>query len=113
MTLPATMSGVQLLRHGGPEALVWSDAIPVPMPGSGEALVQVLAAGVNNTDINTRIGWYAKEVRGATEAADTGGDVDDGGWSGALSFPLTQGGDLCGRVVALGPGPTPPGSAPG
>lgn len=101
MTLPATMSGVTLTRHGGPEALQWRDDLPVPVPGPGEVLVKVLAAGVNNTDINTRIGWYAPEVTGATE--ETGDEVEAGGWSGALDFPLVQGGDLCGRVVAVGP----------
>jgi len=90
MTRPAAMSGVQLVRHGGPEALVWRDDLPVPQPGPGEVLVRVLAAGVNATDINTRIGWY-----GAEEAA---------GWAGALAFPRIQGSDLCGRVVALGTG---------
>jgi alcohol dehydrogenase len=95
MTIPKTMRGVQLTGHGGPEKLVWSDAIPTPRPGPGEALVRVLAAGVNNTDINTRIGWYAKDA-----------DSDEGGWAGALPFPLIQGGDLCGEVVALGEGVT-------
>ncbi|MEM8538317.1 MAG: zinc-binding dehydrogenase, partial [Pseudomonadota bacterium] len=33
-------------------------------------------------------------------------DVDAGGWSGALTFPLIQGGDLCGEIVALGEGVT-------
>ena len=97
------MSGVQLIGHGGPEKLVWNDAIPVSQPKAGEALLQVLAAGVNNTDINTRIGWYAKEVREATDASGAG-DVEAGGWGGALPFPLIQGGDLCGRVVAVGTG---------
>jgi NADPH:quinone reductase-like Zn-dependent oxidoreductase len=91
MTVPATMSGVQLVRHGGPEALVWRDDLPVPQPGPGEVLVRVLAAGVNATDINTRTGWYGA----ADEAA---------GWAGALGFPRIQGSDLCGRVVALGAG---------
>ena len=100
MVLPATMSGVRLIRHGGPEALEWATDIPVPRPGPGEALVRVLAAGVNNTDINTRVGWYAKEVTGAT--ADTQDGVEAGGFAGALRFPLIQGGDLCGHVVALG-----------
>ncbi len=104
MTLPKTMQGVQLTGHGGPDMLVWNDAIPVPDPGPGEVLVQVAAAGVNNTDINTRLGWYAKEVSGATDAVDTDGGVESGGWSGALSFPLIQGADLCGTVVALGDG---------
>ena len=92
MTLALTMSGVQLVRHGGPEVLVWRDDIPVPRPGAGEVLMRVLAAGVNATDINTRVGWYGKGEGRAT------------GWAGALSFPRIQGSDLCGRVVALGEG---------
>lgn len=90
MSLPATMCGVELTGHGGPEMLRWREDIPVPRPGPGEVLVRVLAAGVNMTDINTRLGWY-----GADEAA---------GWSGALAFPRIQGSDLCGRVAALGAG---------
>lgn len=105
MGLPATMSGVLLTRHGGPEALVWSDSLPVPVPGPGEALVQVLAAGVNNTDINTRLGWYSAAVTGATSDRAV---AEAGGWAGALAFPRIQGGDLCGRVVALGQGVTSP-----
>nr|WP_246162426.1 zinc-binding dehydrogenase [Roseovarius faecimaris] len=100
--MPATMSGVYLTRHGGPEALEWRQDIPVPPPGPGQVLVRVLAAGVNNTDINTRIGWYAAEMTGATEETDQ--EVEAGGWGGALRFPLIQGGDLCGEVVALGEG---------
>lgn len=104
MTLPATMSGVWLTRHGGPEALEWRDDIPVPVPGPGQVLVRVLAAGVNNTDINTRIGWYAPEVKGATDADVSVGDYAAGGWGGALDFPRIQGGDLCGEVVTTGSG---------
>ena len=102
MAIPATMKGVQLTGHGGPEKLVWNDAIPTPRPGPQEVLVRVLAAGVNNTDINTRIGWYSKDVTDSTEAVDTDADVEAGGWSGALKFPLIQGGDLCGEVVEIG-----------
>ena len=105
-TLPAAMRGVYLTRHGGPEALEWREDIPVPRPGAGEVLVRVRAAGVNNTDINTREGWYAAEVTGAT--GETGEGVAAGGWSGALRFPLIQGGDLCGEVVARGEGVTAP-----
>ena len=90
MTLPRTMQAVHLTRHGGPEALVWRDDIPVPRPAQGEVLVQVLAAGVNRTDVNTRIGWYGRESRA--------------GWAGEMEFPRIQGSDLCGRIVALGDG---------
>lgn len=90
-SLPQTMSGVQLAGHGGPDMLVWRDDIPVPRPASGEVLVKVLAAGVNMTDINTRLGWYGGEGRAA-------------GWAGELAFPRIQGADLCGRIVALGQG---------
>jgi len=92
MTLPATMSGVHLTGHGGPEMLVWRDDLPRPKPAPGEVLVRVLAAGVNMTDVNTRIGWYAAD--------------GEGGWAGAMDLPRIQGGDLCGRVVELGAGVT-------
>lgn len=100
--IPTTMQGVQLLGHGGPDKLAWNDAIPVPQPGSGQVLVKVLAAGVNNTDINTRVGWYSSDVTGATEDVSGGEGVEAGGWAGALHFPRIQGGDLCGRVVTIG-----------
>ena len=90
MNVPGLMSGVHLTGHGGPEMLVWRDDIPVPRPGAGEVLVQVLAAGVNMTDVNTRLGWYGREGRA--------------GWAGEMAFPRIQGSDLCGRVVALGAG---------
>ena len=94
MTLPQIMSGVQLTRHGGDAALLWRDDIPVPRPGPGQVLVRVLAAGVNMTDVNTRVGWYGREGRA--------------GWAGEMAFPRIQGSDLCGRVVALGAGVTDP-----
>ncbi|WP_420585987.1 alcohol dehydrogenase family protein [Ruegeria sp.] len=101
MTTPKTMSGVHLTHHGGAEALTWREDIPVPVPGPGQVLVRVTAAGVNNTDINTRVGWYSSDVTGATDAVDQ--EVEAGGWGGALQFPRIQGGDLCGIVEAVGP----------
>lgn len=102
MSLPATMKGVTLTGHGGFETLEWRDDLPVPSPSAGQVLVRVLAAGVNNTDINTRIGWYAPEVTGATDNVDQ--EVAAGGHAGAMAFPRLQGGDLCGEVVAVGSG---------
>ncbi|MGR3290229.1 MAG: zinc-binding dehydrogenase, partial [Paracoccaceae bacterium] len=58
--------------------------------------------GLNNTDINTRIGWYAPEVTGATDTVDSNADIQAGGWDAAEHFPRIQGGDLCGRIVAMG-----------
>lgn len=93
MDLPSTMSGVALTGHGGPEKLVWRDDLPVSPPGPRDVLIKVSAAAVNNTDINTRIGWYSKN-----EA-----DSEDAGWSGnALQFPRIQGADVCGYIVAVG-----------
>ncbi len=102
--IPQVMSGVYLTRHGGPDALEWRDDIPVPSPGAGQVLVRVLAAGVNNTDINTRIGWYSSDVSGATEDVGENADIEVGGWGGAIRFPRIQGGDICGAVVAVGDG---------
>ncbi len=99
---PATMTAVLLTGHGGPEVLQVRHDVPVPSPAPGQALVRVTAAGVNNTDINTRIGWYSKSVTGATEGVPEDTGIDDGGWGGSLAFPRIQGADLCGTVVALG-----------
>jgi len=87
------MKGLQLTGHGGPDKLVLRDDLPLPKPGPREVLIKVSAAGVNNTDINTRIGWYAK----------TDGDSSNASWSGeSLHFPRIQGADVCGAVVAVG-----------
>jgi len=108
MTLPETMKAVVLTGHGGLDKLEWREDVPVPRPDAGEVLIRVGASAVNNTDVNTRTGWYSKAVRGDTGAAATdgyGGASDaDGAWSGALSFPRIQGADCCGEIVAVGDG---------
>ena len=92
------MTGVVLTGHGGPENLVWRDDLPVPMVGADDVLVRVNAAGVNNTDINTRLAWYSK---GDAEASDAS-------WSGIpVTFPRIQGADVCGNIVAVGSGVDP------
>ena len=112
ISVPETMHAVVLTGHGGFDRLEYRDDVPVPVPAEGQVLVKVAAAGINNTDINTRIGWYSKKVTGATDTGGSGGydsDVgDDGSWSGApLVFPRIQGADACGRIVAVGIGVDP------
>ncbi|HSY23478.1 MAG TPA: zinc-binding alcohol dehydrogenase family protein [Polyangiaceae bacterium] len=74
------MRALRFHRHGpSREALVVED-IPVPTPGPGEALVQVLAAGLNPSD--------AKNVEGAFPQT---------------TLPRIPGRDFAGRVVAGSP----------
>ena len=105
--IPQKMSGVYLTGHGGLEKLVYKEDIKVPIPKSGELLIQVKGAGINNTDINTRLGWYSKKVTSDTNSSDQEdldlADKSDGSWSGTpLQFPRIQGGDICGYVVQVG-----------
>jgi NADPH:quinone reductase-like Zn-dependent oxidoreductase len=107
MTLPAVMRAVLLTGNGGYDCLDTRNDVPVPVPAAGELLIKVGAAGVNNTDINTRIGWYSKAVAEATDAGTASGlaGAEDDGWSGeAFRFPRIQGADACGRIVAVGDG---------
>ncbi len=107
--LPSTMAAVLLTGHGGLDRLDYRADVPVPRPGAGEVLIRVGAAGVNNTDVNTRIGWYSKEVSEGTSSGGAGGfetaGAADASWAGAaLTFPRIQGIDACGRIVAVGAG---------
>jgi NADPH:quinone reductase-like Zn-dependent oxidoreductase len=90
------MKAMVTTGHGGRDQLVYRE-VPMPVLQAGEVLLRVLAAGINNTDINTRLGWYgaATKPHVAPEAAL--------GWNGVTPFPLIQGADCCGRVVALAP----------
>ncbi len=100
---PEKMAAVLLTGHGGVEKLEYRTDVPTPSPDADEVLIKVLATGVNNTDINTRIGWYSGEAGGSTaEFAQAGKAVEAGGWSGELAFPRIQGADVCGQIVALG-----------
>jgi len=101
----STMKAVVTVGNGGYDKLVYCD-VPVPALGAGEVLLQVLAAGVNNTEINTRLGWYSSSVTGGTEetASAEATERADGGWNEGTPFPFIQGTDCCGRVAAVAPG---------
>lgn len=106
MTLPKTMHAMVTMGHGDLDQMVWHQDWPRPEPAVGEVLIRVLACGLNNTDVNTRSGWYSKAVSEAT----TGGAFDDVNdedptWGGApIQFPRIQGADVCGEIVAVGAG---------
>ena len=44
-------------RHGGPDVFELREA-PDPVPGDGEILIRVRAAGINFADLLARIGLY-------------------------------------------------------
>ena len=103
-----SMKAVVTTGNGGYEKLEYRD-VPIPALASGEVLLQVLAAGVNNTEINTRLGWYSSTVTTGTEALTTAEKEKakakaNGGWNEATPFPFIQGTDCCGRVVAVASG---------
>ncbi|MFJ2954449.1 NADP-dependent oxidoreductase [Streptomyces sp. NPDC087270] len=79
-----TMRAVRLHEHGGPEVLRY-DEVPIPVPGPGEALVRVHAAGVNPPD------WY---LRGGLTTIP--GEPDS-----TVGLPVTPGTDVSGVVEAV------------
>lgn len=97
-----TMKAVVTTGNGDYDRLEYRD-VPIPVAGPGELLLKVLAAGVNNTEINTRLGWYSSSVTSGTEqfasSDDDKGQLTDGGWNAGTPFPFIQGTDCCGEVV--------------
>lgn len=89
--IPKHMSAVLLTGHGDYDMLDYRTDVATPVPKPGEVLIQVGAAGINNTDINTRTAWYT--------------DGEDGSWGGtAMQLPRIQGADVCGHIVGVGHG---------
>jgi NADPH:quinone reductase-like Zn-dependent oxidoreductase len=100
-----TMRAVLLRGHGGFDQLQYRADVPLPEPAQGEVLIRIGAAAINNTDINTRVGWYSKSVTGATQGTSLFAAAEDTAWTGiAVQFPRIQGADACGRIVAVGRG---------
>jgi NADPH:quinone reductase-like Zn-dependent oxidoreductase len=98
------MTAVVTIGTGGYDQLQVRE-VPIASPGPGEVLLHVLAAGINNTDINSRIGWYGSTVTVSTQEAIAKAETEQrpSGWNEATPFPLIQGTDCCGRVVAVAP----------
>lgn len=82
MKKPQNIRVVEYDRTGGVEVLELREH-PVPEPGDGQVLVEVIAAGINHIEAFIRAG-REPEVR--------------------TPFPRRQGSDFAGIVVAIGPG---------
>jgi NADPH:quinone reductase-like Zn-dependent oxidoreductase len=77
--VPTTQQAIVQTGHGGPDVLQLK-SIPVLQPAPGQVLIEVYAAAVNPMD------WKGRQ-----------------GAAGATS-EVVPGGDVAGRVVAIGPG---------
>ncbi len=76
------MRAVVLVKHGPPEEALELREWPEPVPGDGEVLIDVAAAGINFADIVARVGLYPD----------------------APKPPCVMGYEVAGTVAALGPG---------
>lgn len=83
--MTAPMRALLLTRYGGPDAAALGSA-PRPVPGAGELLVRVRAAGLNPVDFKTREGKLKLIQR--------------------YSLPVVMGNELAGLIEAVGPGVT-------
>ena len=78
------MKAVVFEEFGGPEVLQYVD-LPIPVPGPGQVLVKMRAAGVCKADWRVRTGrsqWLT------------------------CPFPVTIGYEMAGTIAGLGPGVT-------
>ena len=101
-----TMKAVVTASNGGFEQLQCR-VVKRPQPADKEVLIRVLAAGMNNTEINTRVGWYSDSMTQSTSAVASFQVQQkeipiDGGWNEITPFPFVQGTDCCGEVIQLG-----------
>jgi NADPH2:quinone reductase len=55
------MHAIQISEIGGPEVLKWAE-VPSPLPGPGEVVVRLAAAGLNYVDTYFRTGLYPHEL---------------------------------------------------
>ena len=72
------MKAIRVKQVGGPEVLKLEDIAPIEEPGPGQAVVRVVAAGVNFMDINQRRGSYSRQVP-FTPGAEGAGVVESVG----------------------------------
>lgn len=99
------MRAVTVPVPGGPEALVVAEVAP-PVPGPGEVLLDVVAAGVNRADVLQRQGFYPPPpgapaypgLEASGHVAAVGADVT--GWRvGDAACALLSGGGYAAQVA--------------
>jgi NADPH2:quinone reductase len=56
------MKSIRVEKHGGPEVLKFVDVAAIEPPGPGQAVVRVVAAGLNFVDVGQRRGSYPRQV---------------------------------------------------
>ena len=103
------MNAVLLTGHGGLDKLVYTQ-VAKPSPQAGEVLIRVGACSVNNTDLNTRTGWYTAQQEFEAVLQDTAATPihTSTAWGATpIEFPRIQGADIVGRVVEVGAGVDP------
>jgi len=108
-SLPDQITVIEIREPGGPDVLVPATR-PMPVPGAGEILIRIAAAGINRPDVMQRTGNYppppgASDIPGL-EAAGTvaaiGSDVT--GWSvGDPVCALLSGGGYATYCLAPAP----------
>lgn len=98
-SIPTTMRQVRFNGAGGPE-VIGIETAPVPKPGPGQVLIEVVAAGVNRPDCQQRAGKYPPPP-GATEVPG----LEVGGRIAALGEGVTGlavGDEVCALVISGG-----------
>jgi NADPH:quinone reductase-like Zn-dependent oxidoreductase len=99
------MKAIRIHERGGPEQLIYEDA-PKPVPGRGDAVVRVVAAGVTPTELSWQSAYTTRdnvdrlpaipghEFAGVVEVTDrVAADVSTGGAVYALADFWRDGSD--------------------
>ncbi|MBC3919779.1 NAD(P)H-quinone oxidoreductase [Undibacterium sp. CY18W] len=100
------MRAIEITQYGKPEVLQIATR-PVPVPGKGELLIRVSAAGVNRPDVLQRLGFYpvpagASDLPGLEVAGEVvAGDLEGSAFQiGDQICALVQGGGYAEYCVA-------------
>ena len=102
------MKAVQINEFGGADAMRYQD-VADPAPGSGEAVVEIQAAGVNFTDVYSRAGINPGPPLPRTIGVEGAGVVKSVG----KASPRSQWATRWSIAVSTGPMPSRRWSPPG